>query len=166
MRRRAFLSSLTRTATVCGLVATTGCLAELQTTFGGESGPIAAREFTVVEPASDDFDAAPAVEEPPRVSFDNSRYRVQVVGRLHVGSGTCDEAKLVGASHDADSDLLHLTVGSGQKRDPPDYCTADESVDAYRATITFEERLPGRVLARERGHLLGTETTVERPTAE
>lgn len=154
MNRRTALGGL------CAL-ATTGCLARIVP----GSGPVVERELTVYEPGTAVYESAPDVTAPPRVTFEPDETRVRVVGRLFVGSSTCHEAALERVAYDGSSDALRVVVGSGEKPRSGDACTGDESVDAYRALITFDERLPDTVVAEETGGVEDTGTTVRNPDA-
>jgi hypothetical protein len=133
--------------------------------FVFRSSPIVEREFSAFDPGSDVYDAAPEVTTGPRVTFHPEERRVGIVGKLFVGSSDCDRAALERATVDADADTLRVTVGSETKASGADGCSADESADAYRVSVTFENRLPGTVEVEETGDLANRTTTVENPTA-
>lgn len=156
MNRRAVLIG------VCSLLATGGCLD--RALLGDEA--IANREFTAYEPGSDFYDAAPPVDKPPQVTFDQEATTVEVTGKLFVGSSTCHQAALKESTYDADADTFAVTLGSGQKPNSGNACTGDESIDAYRALITFDEQLPATVEATELDNPGETETRVQNSDVE
>lgn len=151
MKRRALLGGLG------GLLATAGCMGQL--TPG--SAAIERRELTAYDPDDAFYDGAPDVSDPPKITFDEAETQVRVTGKLFVGSSTCNKAILTEASYERDSDTLRLTVGSGEKENAGNSCTADESIDAYRAIITFTEQLPQTAVATEED---GGNTTTAHPT--
>lgn len=50
-----------------------------------------------------------------------------------------------------EDDTFRLVVGSGTGQDVGDECTGDQSVDPYRAVVTFEDKYPRTVVATEAG---------------
>lgn len=152
MKRRTALGAL------AGLVAGAGCSGGLSP----GSSPVSKSELAVFEPGSDFYSSVPAIKDPPRVTFEPARSRVVVVGRLPVGSSTCNEAALERVAYDEGT--LRVTVGSGESRG--NTCTGDESVDAYRATVVFDTSLPRTVVATETGGVEERETVARNPATE
>lgn len=153
MNRRALLGGLS------GLLATAGCVGQLTPW----SSPIEHRELTAYDPSEDFYDEAPKVRDPPKITFTEAKTQVRVTGKLFVGSSTCGKAVLKEASYERDGDTLRVTVGSGDKEHDGDYCTADESADAYRAIITFKEQLPQTVVAIQKDDGGDNKTTAHYP---
>lgn len=116
-------------------------------------GPVVRREFTVYQPGTDGYEAAPEVNAPPTISFDADAGTVTVVGKLFVGSSTCDEAKLERVVYRADSNTFSVAVDGGSKRDGllpvAGACSDDMSPDAYRLELALESGLPDAVLVVE-----------------
>lgn len=156
MKRRTVLGG------ICSLGATTGCLA--QVTPGSRS--ISERKFTAYDPQSDFYDSAPDVTDPPEITFQPDNNRVQVVGKLFVGSSTCNKAVLNQATFDERSGTLQVVIGSGKKEQSGNPCTGDESADAYRALIIFDQQLPETVKAKEKGDAKDNETTAQNPDTD
>ena len=129
------------------------------------TGPIVEREVSAFDPGTEFYDAAPEVTAPPRVTFLPNGRRVRIVGKLFVGSSSCDRAGLERATYDGGADTLRVTVGSEAKPGSGHGCTGDESADAYRVSVTFEERLPGTVAVEETGDPTNRATTVKNPNA-
>lgn len=152
MHRRAVLGG------VGCLLATPGCLSRLLI-----GGPIADRELTAYDPGTDFYDAAPGLREPPSVTFEREATAVEITGTLFVGSSTCHEAALAAVSYDGSTETLHVTVGSGESEQAGNACTGDESADAYRAVVTFEEQFPSTVVATEIDSPGESETTARNP---
>jgi hypothetical protein len=133
--------------------------------FVAGTSPIVEREFSAFDPATQFYDAAPEATAPSRVTFHPDESRVRIVGKLFVGSSSCDRAALERATYDGRADSLLVTVGSETKPGGGHGCTGDESADAYRVSVTFEERLPETVAVEEAGDVSTRETTVKNPNA-
>ncbi|WP_424006964.1 hypothetical protein [Haloferax denitrificans] len=147
MNRRTLLGGLG------GLLATAECIGQLTP----ESAAIESKELTAFDPEDTFYDEAPGVRDPPKIVFVEAETQVRVTGKLYVGSSTCKKAALKEASFNRQTDTLRLTVGSGDKENAGNSCTADESVDTYRAIITFRDQLPQTVVATEEDE--GAKTT-------
>jgi hypothetical protein len=147
MNRRTLLGGLG------GLLATAGCIGQLTP----ESAAIESKELAAYDPEDAFFDETPGVRDPPKIAFVEAESQVRVTGKLYVGSSTCNKAALKEVSYNEKTDTLRLTVGSGEKENSGNFCTGDESVDAYRAIITFRNQLPQTVVATEEDG--GTKTT-------
>ncbi|RDZ39554.1 hypothetical protein C5B91_19465 [Haloferax sp. Atlit-10N] len=147
MNRRTLLGGLG------GLLATAGCIGQL--TPG--SAAIESKELTAYDPDDTFYDEAPGVRDPPKIAFVEAETQVRVTGKLFVGSSACNKAVLKEASYNRNTDTLRLTVGSGEKETSGNFCTGDESSDAYRAITTFRNQLPQTVVATEEDG--GTKTT-------
>lgn len=130
------------------LTGVAGCVSGLTL---DSSDAVVGAEITVYQPDSDFASDAPGFPEPPRIEFHPGAEQVVVVGSLVVGSSSCDEAILEAAEYDRNEDTLRITVGNGPRDDAGNECTGDESVDAYRVTVTFEGAYPGTVVATEAG---------------
>mgnify|MGYP006290711001 FL=1 len=129
------------------------------------TSPIVTREFSAFDPGTEFYDAAPAVTAPPRVTFLPNDRRIRIVGKLFVGSSSCDRAGLERATYDAAPDTFRVTVGSETKPGSGHGCTGDESADAYRVSVTFDEQLPETVAVEEAGDVSNRATTVKNPNA-
>lgn len=139
MKRRALLNS-----TTIGIAAISGCVSQLHSQYVAPNSPLET-EFEIYEPGSEEFKNAPAVKGRPNVEFHPDENRVTVVGKLFVGSSDCNRAVLEDASYDSDSNHLDVRVGSGSKDSEENGCSADESPDAYRLTVTLAEETPDSV---------------------
>ncbi|MGB9957649.1 hypothetical protein ACOZ4B_14835 [Haloferax prahovense] len=147
MNRRTLLGGLG------GLLTTVGCLGQLTP----ESATLESQELTSFDPEDAFYDETPGVRDPPKISFVEAETQVHVTGKLYVGSSTCNKAAFKEVSYNRKTDTFRLTVGSGEKETTGNVCTEDESVDAYRAVITFRNQLPQTVVAIEEDG--GTKTT-------
>lgn len=153
MRRRALLGGAS------GLVVMAGCVGRMLP----DESPVAETQFRVYDGGADFYAEAPGAKEPPRITFDTETPHVDIVGKLIVGSSTCDKAALTDLAYDADSDTLRVKIGSGEKPNASNSCSGDESADAYHARITFQSRLPKTVIATETGDLEDRQTTAHSP---
>ena len=85
-----------------------------------DPSPIAGREFELDPPAVDGlerYDGPPGAERrPPAVEVTDSEHSVEVIGRMPVGSSSCDRAVLERATYHARTDTLHV-VGTGPQRE-------------------------------------------------
>ncbi|MFB9808015.1 hypothetical protein ACFFQF_23740 [Haladaptatus pallidirubidus] len=161
MKRRTTLSFLT-----AGLVSIiSGCLTGSirdAVTPTSANGAIEATSFQILG-----NDANPGQSgNPPTVRFNGETKQVIITGRLYVGSIECNEAVLQNVTYKQSENRLSVVVTHGKSDAHPDnqlfgsgVCDAAMSSDAYRAVVTFRKRLPGRVLATERG-ALGDTTSV------
>jgi len=140
-----------------------------------DPSPIAGREFELDPPAVDGlerYDGPPGAERrPPAVEVTDSEHSVEVIGRMPVGSSSCDRAVLERATYHARTDTLHVVVGTGPQREGfrdsvwlGRGCTSDLSWDTYRVRVTMSDELPDTVVVVERAHGDTTTTTFERPT--
>jgi hypothetical protein len=120
---------------------TSGCLDR-----AGADGPITAREFEILEhnpPGPHDDD--------PAVEFRPADRQVVVTGKMETGN-PCKRAAPLETTYDTNTDSLAVTVGTKKTRDLVKRVTGcPDSLETvrYRLTVTFEERLPGTVVATE-----------------
>lgn len=154
MNRRGFLA-------LVGVNATAGCTTNVLSSSKTNSGPIANKTFTAYQPGSDFFKTAPDVSAPPDVGFDRGETRVRVIGKLFVGSSECNKAILEQATYDENIETLHVVVGGGQKQHSKSDCTMEETPDAYRTLVTFENELPNAVVATEKDGSTDNQTTAQ-----
>ena len=146
MRRRALLS----TAGALAVGASAGCLDDRQAIGASETVPteIVAWEFT----QDVDEDALPAREDPPRIGVEGDA-TVVVEGYFRYPSGNCEELVIDRdrTEYDPDDGALSVWVGWIREAEPGEDCTLPESTTGYRIRVTFDEGLPERVTATERG---------------
>ncbi|MHC3378992.1 hypothetical protein [Haloarcula sp. H-GB5] len=76
------------------------------------------------------------------VAFDGDQ--VVVEGTIW-GSDGCKTADLTDVVYDTDSDDLSISIGTKEMTDAGDMCTQAIMEIDYRATVTFEDGLPGTV---------------------
>ena len=153
MERRAFLTGAATT-----LVTITGCVAQL----GSEGDSNFDTEFSVYQPGSEGYRDAPNVTKPPVVEFNSSSATVNISGKFFVGSSTCGRAVVKDISYDSGSDTLTVKIGSGVKEDAGNACSGDESADAYRLRIEFDDSLPSTVSVTEGENRDSQSTTAHR----
>lgn len=137
------------------LVATaaSGTIAVLAGCTGGrdDAGETTPRP-TATGVASTDFDWSDGIGgdrergDDPTVSFDAPN-GVSVAGAFVYGSSSCDRIALDEVTLDADT--LRVRVVSTGVRDEPTTCTDDLAAGDYRATVTLDGGLPGRVAVTE-----------------
>jgi hypothetical protein len=145
MQRRALLK-----AAPVALVGVTGCVSTLQGVLPGDDLPdYVDVEFTHFQPGTTGYERAPDVGDPPSVEFAENGGHVTVRGKLFVGSSTCDRAGMERISYDEASRTLSVTVGSVSRDTDRNACTGDESADAYRLVVTFDQNEAERVEVEE-----------------
>lgn len=152
MRRRTLLGGI-------GIVALSGCVSTVESAVSSDSGPIENREFEVFESGSDFFDSIS--EHNPEVIFHQDGSRVEIAGKLCVGSPGRHEATLEKATYHETSDTLIAHVGSKEVDSTGNLAMTSQ---AYRATITFRQELPTSVVAVELGQCNVESTTTHPPT--
>lgn len=146
MKRRALLKS-----TPIGIAAISGCVSQLHSQYVAPNSPLET-EFKVYEPGSEAYQNAPEIQGRPTVEFRPDENRVVVVGKLFVGSSDCNRAVFENVSYNSDSKRLEVRVGSGSKDSDENGCSADESADAYRLTVTLAEETPDSVTVIQAGN--------------
>lgn len=138
MKRRA----LPATVATAIAEATAGCGFRL-------SGSSERQRFAICDGDCDWASHTPEPGADPIVERHRDENCVLVYGKVYVGSSSCDRAVLesVGVSRGT----LRVEVGVWEKGLLPNVgCTAEMGPDRYRASFTFRESLPERVVVEER----------------
>lgn len=113
------------------------------------SGPIERQRFAICDGDCDWADRTPEPGGDPIVERYPDERRVLVYGNMYVGSSSCRRAVLESA--EIANGTLRVAVGVGEKGLLPKAgCTADMGPDRYRASFTFRESLPERIVVEER----------------
>lgn len=138
MNRRRFLPGLPGL-----LLAAGGCIG---TGSQGGDGRIDSKEFRILE----DNPPGPH-DDDPAVEFRPDDRQVVVTGKMETGN-PCKRAALLAATYEAKADSLAVTVGTKESHDLVKLVTGcPDSLETvrYETTVTFEEGLPGTVVATE-----------------
>lgn len=146
VKRRALLK-----LTPIGIAAISGCVSQLHSQYVAPSSPLET-DFEVYEPGSKAYRNAPEIQGQPTVEFRSDENRIVVVGKLFVGSSDCKRAALENVAYDSEANHLDVRVGSGTKDSDEDGCSADESPDAYRLSVTLPEETPESMTVVQAGN--------------
>ena len=145
MHRRTYLAVAGGTA-----VGAAGCL-------GGE--PSRPTELIDVHLEGMDRTAAPALDDPPRISVVADAALVLVEGTLSYGSSTCGGYDLEAAAYDADDASFRVLLEDYHEQEAGEDCTADEVTTSYRVRAVFDDGVPASVTAIEDDNLDVREST-------
>ena len=113
-------------------------------------------QFTVYGPGSNFFERISS--ESPEVTFHHNKTKIEIRGKLCVGSSSKYKADLKKSAHHRDSDALIVHVGRKQIQEGG---TDDMSEDAYNIEITYEKELPHHVVVLELGQCSVKTTTAD-----
>lgn len=122
--------------------------------------------FDIYQPGTEAFHEIGGVQAPPEVSFRSDQQTVRVQGKFLVGSSDCDVATIEGTEYDRERETFTVRIGSGSKNMVQFGCHADESADAYRVILEFEEGLPEYVRVVETGDPTGQRVEAKNPDVE